>query len=75
MPEAAARPWINPAGLPPEPHQIDDERYRSSEVLRRIVAGMPRLDMRHNTFTKIVRQRMQHDKSPPHALNHLQPDL
>lgn len=57
MPEAAARPWIYPAGLPPEFHQIDDERHRSSEALRRMVAGMPRLDMRHNTFTKVVRQR------------------
>lgn len=32
MPAAVARPWINPADLPPEPHQIGGERYRSSEV-------------------------------------------
>jgi hypothetical protein len=72
VPEAAARLWINLAGLPPELHQIADERYRSSEAFRCMVTGMRCFDMRDTTFTKVILQRMRHSNSPPHTLNHFE---
>jgi hypothetical protein len=55
MPEPAARTRIDPARLPPAPHQVHRKRDRHLETGRGLVARVPRLDIGHNTLTQIVR--------------------
>ena len=55
VPEATARARLDRTRLLPQLHQVHSEGHRGIKVGCRLMAGMPRLDKGHNTFTQVVR--------------------